>query len=274
MNPLNLLSLEWKRFSPNTTFRIVALLYIGAFALVVYLAHLIGGSLNINNNGQSFNPTADLFTYPKNWELLAYIGSWVNATLLGFLGVFMTTLEFSNKTLRQSIIFGLTRFELALSKVLAALALALFATLIYLIIGMSSTILSHASPGFSLPPLTCLLGFFLQAFGFLLLGMMTALLIRQTALATLTYLAYVLFVEMVCRWIFYFSVAKTRLLLFLPDSALQSLTPLPVPQAAQQMISSNAALLPLSTLESGLAALLYLSLFIAILYQRLTKTDL
>lgn len=274
MNSLNLLALEWKRFSPNVTFRIILFLYAGSLGLVFFLAHLIGSNLNFTSNGQSFNPTADLFIYPKNWELLAYIGSWVNVTLLGFLGVFMTTLEFSHKTLRQSIIFGLTRSELVLSKISAALALAFGATLIFIITGIVAGFFSQASPSFSLPPLAITLRFFLQSFGYLLLGIVIALLIRQTALATVTYLAYALFVEAVCRWVLYFTVAKTRLLLFLPDSVLESLTPLPVPQAVGQMVSANQSLTTLTTPETFIAAFLYLSIFSTILYQRLTKSDL
>jgi ABC-2 type transport system permease protein len=272
MNVLHLLNLERQRFWPNTTFRTIIGLYFGAFAVVLFLAYKVGAGLTFNSNGTEFNPAADLFTYPRNWELVAWIGSWMNVTLLGFLGVFMTTLEFSNKTLRQSIIFGMTRLEVATAKVASAIFLALCATVFYVQLGWAGGLLGGI--GITLPPPVPVLFFFLQALGYLLLGIVTALLIRQTALATLAYLAYVMFVEFVGRWVFYFVVAKTRNLLFLPDHVLEQLTPLPLPESVRGVVESNQAILPLNSTETGLAALVYLGVFALLLYRKIGRADL
>ena len=265
-----LLLIEWKKFSPNATFRAMLLLYAAAFALMLSLARLVGSNLKLSANGQSYNPTADLFTYPKNWELLAWIGSWPNMALLGFLGVFMITLEFSNKTLRQSVIFGLTRKEVVTAKLAWVILLALAATMFYLLLGMAGGM--TGGPGLGLPSAAGLSGFFLQAAGYLLMGTMAGLLIRQTALATLLYLAYVMFLESVARWILYFAVAKTRLLLFLPEQVLSALTPLPVPESVGSMTRGLA--LPLSSLEASLMALLYAALLALVFSNRILKSDL
>jgi ABC-2 type transport system permease protein len=272
MNVLHLLNLERQRFWPNTTFRTIACLYVGAFTVVLYLAYKIGTNINIDPSGTPFNPAADLFTYPQNWKLAAWIGSWLNVSLLGFLGVFMTTLEFSHKTLRQSIIFGLSRAEAATAKLSSSVFLALSATLLYVLLGLTSAVLSKA--GFSLPPFLPTLFFFVQALAYLLLGTIIALFIRQTALATLAYLGYVLFLESVFYWFFYFVVAKNRVLFFLPDHVFEKLTPLPVPESISQMVEFTQSLLPLSPLETGLAALAYLTLFSALLYRKISRADL
>ena len=226
MNPLHLLKLEWSKYAPSGAFRVFAGLYACLFALVVFLARSAGQNMNFTSNGVTSHPLDGLFVYPHNWELLACIGSWMNAFVLGSLGVFMITLELGNRTLRQSVIFGLTRVEVAVSKFVWAAALALAATAFYIFLGFGGAVLDSAGLGF--PPVECVLGFFLQALGYLLLGTLVGLVIRQTALASMAYLAYVLFLETVLRWVFYFSVAKTRLLLFLPDQVLGALTPLPV----------------------------------------------
>jgi len=93
-------------------------------------------------------------------------------------------------------------------------------------------------------------------------------------LAILAYLAYVIFLESACRWIFYFTVAKTRLLLFLPDQVLGALTPLPVPESVNHFVTSNPSLTPLSTLEAALSALVYLGIFAALSCRKIIKTDL
>jgi ABC-2 type transport system permease protein len=272
MNPLRLLNLEWRKFSPSGTFRVFAGLYLGSFTLIVFLARSVGNNMTVTANGALSHPLAGIWNYPNNWELLAAIGSWMNLFVLGSLGVFMITMEFSNRTLRQSVIFGMTRLEVAVSKLIWAAALAFAATLFYLLLAFGGEILDGA--GLGLPPAGCVIGFFVQALGYLFLGNLVGLLIRQTALATLGYLAYVVFLETACKWIFYFSVAQTRLLLFLPDQVLGALTPLPVPESVNHAINSSPSTVPLSVSEAVLSALVYLALFAAFFCRRIAKSDL
>ncbi|MEI8343078.1 MAG: hypothetical protein WCH43_16265 [Verrucomicrobiota bacterium] len=272
MNPLHFLNIEWRKYFPNGTFRVITALYAGSFVLVLALARLVGKNMNFHANGTTFNPTSGLFDYPHNWELIACIGSWMNIFLLGFLGVFMITLEFSNRTLRQSVIFGMTRMEVAVSKLVWTVALALAVTGFYVLVVFTGELLNGGSPG--LPPAGCVARFFIQALGYLFLGTLVGFLIRQTALAALGYLAYVLILETACRWVFYFSIAKTRLLLLLPHQLLGSLTPLPVPESVNQLVASNPFTKPLSPSEATLAALVYLVLFALLFCRRIVKSDL
>lgn len=272
MNPLHLLKLEWSKYSRSGTFRALAILYAGSFALVTFLARSVGGNMTVTTNGTLSHPLAGIFDYPNNWKLLACIGSWMNVFALGALGVFMIAMELSNRTLRQNVIFGLTRLEVAAAKLVWAVALAMAATGFYLLLGFGGEVLNQGSLG--LPPVVCVLSFFLQALGYLCLGNLMGLVIRQTALAILAYLAYVLFLETACRWIFYFSVAKTRLLLFLPDQVLGALTPLPVGDSVSNFLNSNPFTKPLSATEAALSALVYLGLFAVLFCRRIVKSDL
>jgi len=271
MNPLHLLKLEWSKYSPNGTFRVFAALYMGSFALIVFLARSAGKNMTFTANGTTSHPLDGLFVYPHDWELLACIGSWTNAFVLGSLGVFMITMEFSNRTLRQNVIFGLTRLEVAASKLVWAGALALAATGFYILLAVAGEILGG---GLGLPPAECILCFYLQALGYLLLGNLVGLLIRQTALAILAYLAYVLFLETACRWFFYFTIAKTRLLLFLPDQVLGALTPFPIPDSVNHLVNSNPLTHPLSAAEAALGAVVYMGLFALLFCRRIIKADL
>jgi len=270
MNPLRLLKLEWSKFFPNGTFRVFIGLYIGSFALVVFLARSMGRNMTFQSNGATSHPLAGIFDYPNNWQLLACIGSWMNVFVLGSLGVFMITMEFSNKTLRQSVIFGMTRMEVAVSKLIWAAAVALVATVFYLLLGFGGEIVDGT--GLNLPPAGSVICFFIQAMGYLFLGNLVGLLIRQTAMAVLAYLAYVMFLETVCRWLFYFAVAKTRLLLFLPDQVLGAL--MPVPESVNHFVNSSPFTMPLSTTEAAVSALVYLGLFGALFCRRIVKADL
>lgn len=274
MNPLHLLSLEWRKFSPNGTFRFFAAIYIVLFTLIVLLARNIGHGMTSQVNGTTTHPLSGILEYPTNWQVLAYLGSWMNLFVLGTLGVFMITMEFSNKTLRQSVIFGMTRLQVAVSKLIWAAAVALAATAFYFLLVFGLEILDGAGPG--LPPVNCLIGFFLQALGYLCLGNLAGLFIRQTAMAVLAYLGYAMFLETVLRWIFYFSVAKTRLLLFLPEQVLGTLTSFPMPSSVSpsQLAETFPNTTALSTTEAILSVLVYLALFSLLFCRRIVKADL
>ncbi len=275
MNPLSLLKLECQRFFPNTTFRVIVILYAVFFVLLWILAHQIG-SFSFTSNGQSFNPTRELLLYPQNWQLLAWIGSWLNGSLMGFLGVFMITLEFSNKTLRQSVIFGLSRLDLFMAKAGSALALAAAATFCYVLLGFLG---GNESSGIgvlelSLTPYGCVLRFFMQSLGYFFLGTLVGLIIRQTALATLAYLAYTFFLESVGRWLLFFFVTKGQLPLFLPDNVFESLTPFPLPTIMSGVTKPGSFGMPLSSTETLVTALVYLLVFAFYLRRRLSQADL
>ena len=272
MNPLRFLELEWRKYLPSGTFRVIAALYAGSFILILFLAHQICHHTMVNGAAR----LAGLFTYPHNWELLAYLGSWLNMFLLGFLGALTITIEFSNRTLRQSIIFGMTRLEVAVSKLVWALALALAVTGFYILLGMVQEALDGAK--LELPPASGVGCFFTQALGYLMLGNLAGLLIRKTPLAEMAYLAYVLILETLGRWIFYYTVTKTDLLLYLPNQVLGALTPFPyaekISQVVQSTVQSAAAKDSLSLSEAGFAALAYLCLFAALFCWRILKSDL
>ena len=106
MNPLHLLKLEWSKFFPNGTFRVFMALYAVSFAAIVFLARTMGKNMTVETNGTMTHPLAGAFDYPNNWLLVGWMGSWANAFMLGALGVFMITMEFSNRTLRQSVILA------------------------------------------------------------------------------------------------------------------------------------------------------------------------
>ncbi|MDX6766793.1 MAG: hypothetical protein SFU85_08375 [Candidatus Methylacidiphilales bacterium] len=273
MKVSSLLSIEARRFLPNGTFRTLVVLYLLLFAGGFRMTHLIGENFQMTVNGDTVKPLQDMLVHPKNWQLLAWVGSWANVLLMGFLGVFMITSEFQHKTLRQSVIFGLTRGEVAASKGIFAVALSLAGTGVYLALGSLVGIFTGT---LSLPPWFSLLGFFLQALGYLAIGTLVGLFIRQTALAIILYLAYVLFLETVARWMFAWVVGPTRAWLFLPDKVLEALASFPVPQAARQAVRSVTASLPaeLNPFESGLAATAYLALFAILFTRHLQKADL
>lgn len=266
MNSLHLLQLEWRRFAPHATFRALVILYVALFGLLTYVAHLIGKSLPVDTAGY-------LFTQPALWQFLAYVGSWLNFSLLALCGVFLITTEWSHRTLRQSVIFGMSRNQVALSKLLSALALAAAATVVCLISGVITSLFLQTGGGW-LPPGEVVGRFFMQAFGCLVFGLTVGLVIRQTAAATLAVLAYLFIVEAVARTIVVLAVFPTRAVLFLPDHVMEKLTPFPMPAILDQMTKVQQQVVPLSAVETVAAAAVWLGVGIAFIFWRLRRVDL
>ncbi len=273
MNPLHLLALEWKRFAPNATIRLVVALYLVVFGLVTYAARLIGNTL-------AMTPADYLFVPPVLWEFIAYAGSWLNFSLLGLCGIFLITTDWTHRTLRQSVIFGMKRGEVASAKIVSAVSLALAATLAYLIVCIVAAWLIDlpADAGRALPDfqdgLRAAGPFFLQALGCVLLGLLFGAFIRQTALATLAYLAYIFVLESLLRWIVLLTVVKTRAMLFLPDSLFESLTPFPTPALADRVGRAYQIVAPLQSNEVILGSAVWIVVAVVMIHWKIRRSDL
>src|ERR1700721_682700 len=129
----------------------------------MFMARSMGQNMTFTSNGTLSHPLAGLFDYPNNWAVLACIGSWMNAFVLGSLGVFLITMEFSNRTLRQSVIFGMTRLGAAVSKLVFAAGLGLGAPPFYVVLALGGEILDG---NLGLPPMAGIACFWLQALGY------------------------------------------------------------------------------------------------------------
>jgi ABC-type transport system involved in multi-copper enzyme maturation permease subunit len=274
MSPLTCIRLEWIKFSRNGTCRVAAGFYVAFFAVLVFLAFKVGANMTFSSNGQTVRPAADLFEFPRCWELVAYMGSWMNVLVAGFLGLYMTSSEWAQRTLRQSVVNGMERAEVLRAKLLGAAVLAAGATVVFLLIGVLTGLASSGVGAGWVPPPDLTARFYLQALGYALLGMLAAHLIRSTALATIAYLAYVFFIELVLRWIVYFTVTKHHAIQFMPDRILECLVPFPTPKAVEGMASGQKLLDALAPGEAVVAALVVVALAAGFIRARLLQRDL
>jgi hypothetical protein len=158
--------------------------------------------------------------------------------------------------------------------------ISLAATLLFLLYGVIAGFSESGATGLAaaFPSPGIVLCYFLQCFGYLLLGTLTGLFIRQTALATLGYLAYIA-IEGIGYFLVYLIVVKgmgysfvSILLDLLPNQVLGSLTPRPVPQMLHQL-TEQAASPGFSPLIMQIVALAYIGLFTFFFFRRLRKAD-
>ena len=243
-------------------FRITFALYFIFFTLGILIYPKIDNEIPVIS-------ISDLFRFPDVWLFLTWITEPYNV-MLALIVIMITTKEFNNHTFKTQIIFGLSRNELLLQKFLSIILLALFATLL---VGLTSITLGliysyKLTFKIAMENAWILGSYLLAAFGYMTIGLLIALLIKNTALSLLTFLALRVFVEPVIFLIIKDYDTKW----YLPFRTITRLTPVPdlieifqnKMNTEEQIDEASLEILPegLPGWVNLLLVLLYLSLII------------
>ncbi|MFT4760013.1 MAG: ABC-2 type transport system permease protein [Paraglaciecola sp.] len=271
---LHLLKLEWLKQKEFTIFRVMTILFLIALPSLL----LIAKSFTISPDSMPpFMPTVDsLFQFPNIWQWLGYIGSWLTFFFMGFLGVLMVTNEYSNKTLRQNIITGLSRTEYFLSKLYFILAISLCVTVYYtiwcLLFGFAHTETVYLNT--ALKNADYIYRFFLMSTGYMSLGLLIGLLIKRTGIALFLYLAYVMILEKIIRYAVHLQIFKHQSMKFYPVNSFSDLAPFPYTEMAADFAKKEGFDFFLSPMQAVITASVFVCLFLFLSYQKLQKGDL
>jgi ABC-2 type transport system permease protein len=221
-----LLKLEWLKFKNLRVFRALAIAYT-----LLLMAGLLVFKAMPELPGETF--LQDLFAFPVIWKWLGYGGNWLSFFCLGFMGILSVTTEFTNRTARQNLITGLRRDDFLKSKVLFLLAVAMAATVVYVLVGFAygllhSKLLSAALIFGSAGP--WVIGrYFLMCLGYLTLGLSAGFLFRKSGLTIFAYIIYVSFGELFIRWVIHLKVlGGGRSMVYYPANALGYIMPVPI----------------------------------------------
>lgn len=158
-------------------------LLISYFVLIPMLIFL--SAVNISFGGLSTNiGELGVFEFPLIWHFGTYIGLYLKF-LLVIVVISSVTGEYSNITLKQNLIDGLSKKDFLLSKISMAVVLALLSVVVFFLtfffIGWQNTEVMDWSIVFS--ELDYFLGYFVRLVGFLVFGVFSAILLRRSALA-------------------------------------------------------------------------------------------
>jgi len=175
-----LLNIEFHKLKHNTASKVLVSIY---FLLLTSTA--LVAMINFEFAGESFH-LADMgiFNFPYIWHL----NTWLSATIKFFLLMVIVSMmanEYSNKTLKQNLIDGLSKKEFVLSKfytvVVFALISTLFVFIVSLILGYIYSDFTEFSIVFS--DLDYLLAFFFKLVGFFSFGLFMGILVKRSAFA-------------------------------------------------------------------------------------------
>ena len=169
-----------------------------------------------------------IFNFPLIWHFNTYIASILKFFLLLVI-VSMITNEYSNRTLKQNLIDGLSKKEFILSKfylvfILAAIS-TVFVFFISLILGYFYSDYNELAIVFS--DLEYLLAFFIKLVGFFSMGLFFGMLIKRSAFAVGALIIWSMIeglVSLLLMWVFgYKSEMIPKFTQFLPLKSMSNL---------------------------------------------------
>jgi len=177
---LRLLNIEFHKLKHNRASKILIIIY---FALLSSIALIAAIKFDIGPI-QFHLADMGIFNFPYIWHFNAYVAAILKFFLLLVI-VSMMANEYSNKTLKQNLIDGLSKKEFILSKFYTVIVFAAISTLfvfvVSMLLGLGYSDYTEASIIFS--DLEYLLAFFFKLVAFFSFGLFMGILIKRSAFA-------------------------------------------------------------------------------------------
>ncbi|GAB1856616.1 ABC transporter permease [Flavobacteriaceae bacterium MHTCC 0001] len=177
---LRLLHIEYYKLIHNKASKVLIIIYFALLSLISLFA-----SIKFDIGPIKFHlAKLGIFNFPYIWHFNTFMAALLKFFLLLVI-VSMVANEYSNKTLKQNLIDGLSKKEFILSKFYTVLALSLISTLfvflVSLILGLVYSSYNEVSIIFT--DLEFLLAFFVKLIGFFSFGLFLGMLIKRSAFA-------------------------------------------------------------------------------------------
>jgi len=177
---LRLLEIEYNKLRYSRSAKILIISY---FILITFIALIASIEFNL---GKIEFRVADqgIFNFPYIWHFNSYIADFLKL-FLAIVIVSMMSNEYSNRTIKQNLIDGLSKKEFILSKFLTIIVFSsvstLFLFIVSLVLGYSFSDFTELSIVFS--DLEYLLAYFIKLTGFFAFCMFLGILVKRSAFA-------------------------------------------------------------------------------------------
>ncbi|TSE10736.1 MULTISPECIES: ABC transporter permease [Aquimarina] len=278
---LRLLNIEFQKLRYNKAAKVLTITYfvlITAIALIASYEFSFGG-VNFRLADQG------IFNFPYIWHFNAYIAAWLKL-FLAIVIVSIMANEYTNRTLKQNLIDGLSKKEFLASKFLTVVVFSLISTvflfIVSLILGLIFSDYNEFSIVFS--GIEFIFAYFLKLVGFFSFCMFLGILIKRSAFA-LGFLIFWQIIEGLVRllsslfkWKFDSDIID-KIIPFLPLESMSNLVNEPftrlnfVQSAANQLGENFKSDYAVHWYEI-LIVLVWTAIFINLSYRLLKKRDL
>lgn len=268
--------LEWLKLRNYKVFWILMGMYL--LALIVITSFGVFFLEYLKSKGADFDgidPTiVPIYDFPDIWQNTTYLASFLKV-LLGFIVIISVNNDLSYLTLRQNVIDGISKKEFVLSKVSLILFLGLVSSLFLFLAGLvNGSIYSHvhgASVMFA--ELEFIAAYFFDTIVFCSFAFLVSIIIKKSGFAIIAIFLYTMMFEPILTAIFQYNpklqgTIWESIAPYFPVQAMNNLIPVPYPKYIFQEIVDDVSL------QSVLICAVWLAIFLATVYLRLTKKDL
>jgi ABC-type transport system involved in multi-copper enzyme maturation permease subunit len=228
---LRLLNIEYQKLRYSKSAKVLTIAY---FVILTFIALIVSIEFNL---GDIKVRIADqgIFNFPFIWHGNTWLAAWLKI-FLAVVIVSMTANEYSNRTLKQNLIDGLSKKEFILSKFYTVLVFAFVSTLF---IFLMSLILGYSFSDFTefsivTRDLEFILAYFLKLVGFFSFCLFLGILVKRSAFS----LGF-LFIWWIIEWVIYsllrFEIFEGseiyyKIMQFFPLMSMNNLIEWPVPR--------------------------------------------
>ncbi len=205
-----------------------------------------------------------ILQFPDVWQNITYIAGFFKI-ILALIVITSVCNEFTNSTVRQNIIDGMSRKEWLFTKIGLAKSLALFSTILILVIGLALGFTQGNQVEIStiFPRLDFVLAYFVELLVYFIYALFLALALKKTGLSIILLLVYDFILEPIISWSLPDNVNR-----FLPMNTIDNLNQFPFTKYVEMEVQSVVSL------EQLIWAIFYGLLFGGLSYLILLKRDL
>ena len=274
---LRLIKLELQKLWLNKVSRVLIII-----SFILPFTVLILSSIKINFFGLFTLELGELgiFNFPIIWHISTFFASYFKF-FFAIVVVSMIGNEYSNKTLKQNLIDGLSKKEFILSKFYTIVFFSLCATLL---IGIATFVIglfysSHTEAVIIFREIEFLLAYFVKLIGFFSLCLFFGMLLKRSAFA-LAFLVVLYIIEWLVFWgAFYFSSSVDsafKVKSFMPLESMYNLINQPMQRVAMTKFPDKTDMLYDYAVHWYEIAIVlgWTALFVFLSYQLLKKRDL
>lgn len=264
-----LIKIEWAKFRKNNVIILLTTFFCLFLPTSLYFATIMPTLPAMFPSKDSF------FQFPGIWKYIGYSGNWMTFFFLGVVAIYLVSIEVNNKTMRQSIINGLSRKDFFLSKVLSVTIISIGATIIYALLGIIIGIINTDDVTFSkiFDNSFAIPRFFIMTLGYLSFALFIVLWIRKSGIAIFLYISYGIIIEPLIRYGIIEKVSDSGITNYFPLNVFEDLMPNPAFSFAENIPTNVNFNYLLTYTEATIYSIVYIVIFFALSYLSIIKKD-
>ena len=188
--------------------------------LLFFLVILVVSRMHFSIPGFSVK---GLYQFPNIWKFFPWVASWFNL-FLAIVIIILVGNEFSFRTFRQNVIDGLSRNDLIRGKLILIFTIAVYTLIMVLLAVFIFGLINTKNISFDIifENSYLILIYFVQAIGYMTLGLLISIIFRNNALSIIMFILYFFPIEPIIRVMF-----KAEARNFFPIKIISNLTPTP-----------------------------------------------